>query len=86
MLTRPPVNEGTPHGAAVQPSHSIQNNRMALHQLMIAIGALIDVAAFGSGYSGPALLHWAGANLIRWGEQERAAMGERLGAAVDREV
>ena len=78
MLTKPPVNEGTPNGTAVPPSRSVQCNRVLLHELLTALGNVVDVAALGSGYSTPALMHWSGALLVRWAEAERAAMAERL--------
>ena len=78
MLTRPPTNPGIPQGAAVEPRHSVQANRIVLHQLLAGMGALLDMAAQASGYTAFDLAHWAGGNLVRWGEIERAALGERL--------
>jgi len=83
MLTKPPVNSGTPQGPAVAPSHSVQANRVVLHQLLAGIGALLDMAAAASGYTVSDLAHWAGGNLVRWGEAERAAMGRRLAGDAD---
>jgi len=75
MLTKTPVNAGTPLGCS---SASIQNNRVLLQQLLVALGGMLDVASLGSEFSTAELAHWAGATLVRWGEQERAAMGERM--------
>ncbi len=78
MLTRPPINPGTPQGAAVEPRRSVTNNKLLLLQTLTSVGAVIDVASLGSGYTSADLAHWIGANLVRWAEQDRAAMAKRL--------
>jgi hypothetical protein len=77
MMTPPPVNAGSPHLLG-EPTRSFQTNQVLTGQLLVAIGAMLDVASLGSGYMPHHLAEWLGTTLIRWAEQDRAELRERL--------
>jgi hypothetical protein len=79
MLTPPPVNAGSPR-SGIEPIRSVQARRVLTLHLLTTVGGLIDVAEGALGSTTADVAEWLGTTLIRWAEQDRAEVRERLNA------